>query len=93
MKEGMWNKNISMDEIHQRILKSIMNSGEFDNELQKTLVASMLDLFINANNGLNFFVNYYELTKMDLYLYYKEPIIEIFGEDVYNQIENKVRKD
>ena len=89
----MWNKNISMDEIHQRILKSIMNSGEFDNELQKTLVASMLDLFINANNGLNFFVNYYELTKMDLVLFFKEPIYEIFGEDVYNQIENKIGKD
>ena len=93
MKEGMWNKNISMEEIHKRILNSIMNSSEFDNELQKTLVAAMLDLFINANNGLNFFVNYYELTKMDLYLYYKEPIYEIFGEDVYNQIENKIGKD
>ena len=93
MKNGMWNKNISMDEIHQRILKSIMNSGEFDNELQKTLVASMLDLFINANNGLNFFFNYYELTTMDLYLYYKEPIFELFGEEVYNQIESKVGKD
>ena len=93
MKNGMWNKNISMDEIHQRILKSIMNSGEFDNELQKTFVAAMLDLFINANNGLNFFVDYYELTKMDLFLYYKEPIYEIFGEEVYNQIENKIGKD
>jgi hypothetical protein len=93
MKEGMWNKNISMEEIHERILKSIMTSSEFDNELQKTLVASMLDLFINANNGLNFFFNYYELTTMDLYLYYKEPIYELFGEEVYNQIENKVRKD
>jgi hypothetical protein len=92
MKEGMWNEDVSMDEIHQRILDSIITSSEFDNELQKTFVAALLNLFINANNGLGFFVDYYELRDFDL-VFFKEPIIEIFGEEIYQKIENKIRKD
>ena len=93
MKEGMWNETVSIDEIHERILKSIINSSEFDNELQKTFVAALLNLFINANNGLGFFFDYYEITAMDLFLFFKEPIIEIFGEEPYHQLEKKIRKD
>jgi hypothetical protein len=93
MEEGMWNDDISMDEIHQKILKSIMTSGEFSNELQKTFVAALLNLFINANNGLGFFVDFYELSDFDLTVFFREPIIEIFGEEIYQKIENKIRKD
>jgi hypothetical protein len=91
--EGMWNEDVSMEEIHQRILKSVMSSSEFDNELQKTFVVALLDLFISVNDGLNFFVNYYEPTRTDLVLFFKEPIIEIFGEKPYHQLENLIRKD
>ncbi len=82
-----------LEEVHQKILKSIINSNEFDNELQRTFTAAVLDLFINANSGLNFFVNYYELSRMDLVMFFKQPVFEIFGEEVYNQLENKIRKD
>jgi len=91
--EAMWNEEISMEEIHQRILKSVMNSSEFENELQKTFVVALLDLFIRVNDGLNFFVNYYEPTRTDLVLFFKEPIIKIFGEEPYHQLENMIRKD
>ena len=81
--EAMWNEEISMEEIHQRILKSVMNSSEFENELQKTFVVALLDLFIRVNDGLNFFVNYYEPTRTDLVLFFKEPIIKIHPDSRY----------
>jgi hypothetical protein len=93
MKKGMWNEDVSMDEVHERILKSIMNSSEFDNELQKTFVAALLDLFIRVNDGLTFFVDYYELSKLDLILFFKQSIVEMFGEEAYNHLENKFRKE
>jgi hypothetical protein len=91
--KGILEDDVSWEMIHQKVLKSIINSNEFDSELQRTFVAALLDLFIRVNNGLTFFADYYELSKLDLNLFFKPPIIEMFGKEAYNHLENKFRKE
>ena len=68
--------NIPMDEIHQKILDSIKNSDEFDDELHKLFASILLDLFIHKCDGLQFFIDYYSPTEMDMELFVNEPLMK-----------------
>ena len=78
MKERLF-KDMSMDEVHQKILNSIKSSDEFKDELQSAFVSIILDMFIHKNDGLQFFIDYYSPTALDMELYIKEPLMNCLG--------------
>lgn len=85
-------KDISMDQIHQKVLKSIKYSDEFEDEAHKLYTSILIDLFIHKNDGLQFFIDYYSPTALEIELFFKEPLINCFGEDVYFEIEKQILK-
>jgi hypothetical protein len=78
MKKSLF-KNMTMEDIHQKILDSIKNSDEFDDELQSAFVSIILDMFIHKNNGLQFFFDYYEPNKFDMEFFIQQPLIDYIG--------------
>lgn len=79
-----------MDEIHQKIINSVLDSKEFDDELHNMFVAVLLDMFIHKNDGLQFFYDRYIVTKDDFETFFKSSIIEYFDEDTYYELENQI---
>lgn len=71
-----------MDEIHQLILQSVRDSDLIEDSLLKEYVVVVLDMFIHKCDGLELFVDYYDVTEEDLYLYFKELIEKIYKGEV-----------
>ena len=61
-----------MDDIHQLVLKSIKQSDLFESDRVRDFVVVILDMFIHKCDGLEFFVNYYDVKDEDIELYFKE---------------------
>lgn len=82
--------NIPLDEIHQKILNSILKSNEFDDEIYNVYVAILLDMFIHKNDGLQFFFDKHVITKEDFEIFFKQPIIEYYDEKTYFKLFDQI---
>ena len=71
-----------MDKIHQLILQSVRDSDLIEDDLLKEYVVVVLDMFIHKCDGLELFVDYYDVEDEDLYLYFEELIEKIYKGEV-----------
>jgi len=76
----------SMEELHQLILLSVEKSDLFENEKVRDFAVVILDLFIHKCDGLQFFVDYYEVDKVDMDLYFKSIVTDRYDEEFYKSL-------
>ena len=86
-------EGMAANDIHQKVLCSIKDSDHFDGCIDKIIASIVVDMFFHKNNGLQFFIDYYEVEREDFELFFKRPLIDYLGEGEYLKLKYQLEKE